>query len=771
MANESKRDLPHGLASPGMIAFALIGALAMLRLPQLPTWPLAVFACVVGALCCRGRGFWRVAGMLVVGAGWLALRGSLALDARLPAEASGSDVEVVGRVVGLPRVEAERTVFDFALDRGIAPVEGRVRLAWYRPEMPIEAGARLRAKVRLRVPRGTRNPGGFDYESHALQRGLHAQGYLLGPPQMLGPDPRGALDRVRAGFAGRIASEVSDERAANLLRTLVVGDQGAMSGPDWETLRRTGTTHLVAISGFHVGIVAGIAALAAGGLARLWPRLGLRVPRRVIQSGAAIVAATGYGLIAGISLPVLRTLLMIAIVALAVASRRNIGVLQSLALAVATVLLFDPLGLLAAGFWLSFAGVAWLIFCLQGRTRERPLWLEFTRAQGVMALALLPLSIWFFQQASLTGAWINLLAIPWISLVTVPLGLLALALHGLGIEGVTWRIVLDLAAGSAALFWRLLDATSTWAGGQWYLPRPSLPALLLALAGTLLLLLPRGVGGRVAGLLLLLPLAAPRDQSPANGSLSLTMIDVGQGQAVLMRTHRHALLIDTGPRFASGLDMGEAAVVPTLRALGVGSLDALVVSHGDLDHDGGTESVLRVHAPARRLHGAPPSSWTRCRAGQRWRWDGVDFEVLHPPRWFPLAGNEASCVVLARTLRGRVLVPGDIGEVVERRLLREYPELSKLDVAVVAHHGSRGSSSPEWVEALAPRLALVSAGAENRFGHPHPHVVARWQEHAGQTLGTAGCGAIQALIGPQGLVAPAQCLRRDQPRWWSSGEP
>jgi len=520
-------------------------------------------------------------------------------------------------------------------------------------------------------------------------------------------------------------------------------------------------------AGLVIGLSAGFAALVAGGLWRLWPALALRIPRRAAQAFFAIAAAVLYGLVAGISLPVLRTLLMIATVALAATRRRHLGVTHSLALAAGVVLLFDPLGLLAPGFWLSFAGVAWLIFCLQGRTRRRPLWLDFTRAQAIMAIALLPLSIWFFQQASLIGAWINLLAVPWISLVTVPLGLLALALHGIGADGALWAGTLDLAAGSAALFWRLLDATAHWPGGQWFLPRPSLPVLILACVGTILLLLPRGIGARVAGVLMLLPLVAPRSIAPAIGSVEMTLIDVGQGQATLVRTSRHSLLIDTGPAFPGGLDMGEAAVLPTLRALGVARLDALVISHGDSDHDGGTRAVREFHSPARLLHSEPPSGWTRCRAGQRWRWDGVDFEVLHPPRWFPDLGNDASCVIRVRTRGAQLLVPGDISAVVEERLLREQPLLRGTDVVVVAHHGSSSSSSMEFTRMLSPRLALVSAGADNRFGHPTPAVVERWRGVGALVLATADCGAIHLTLGPSGIASAPRCMRRDDPRWWS----
>lgn len=752
------------LLSVRTIGAALLGALLMLTSPALPPWPWTLAALLLGVILCIGGNSARLAGMFLLGCAWMALRGGLAIDARLPENGRGAEYAIEGRVSGLPRSDVDRIVFDFLIDEG--PVHGLSRIAWYRPTQGIEAGSRMRLQVLLRRPRGTRNPGGFDYEAHSLQRGLLAQGYLRAAPVVIGPDPMGAMDRFRERFSRRLAREVPDVRAANLLRTLVVGDQGSLAPADWDTLRRTGTTHLVAISGFHIGIVAGFAALLMGFLWRLFPMFGSRLPRRIAQAGAAVLAAVAYGLIAGTSLPVLRTVLMIATVALAAASRRNVRVEHSLALAAAAVLIFDPVGLLAPGFWLSFGGVAWLVYCLDRRQRKRPLWVVFTQAQAVMALALLPLTIWFFQQASLTGAWINLIAVPWISLVTVPLGLIALGLDQLGADGAFWHGVLELAAGSAALFWHLLDASANWPGGRWFLPRPGPVVLLLAIAGTLMLLMPRGVRGRLAGLLLLLPMILPRDAAPPAGSIEATVIDVGQGQAVLLRTQRHSLLVDTGPNFPGGLDMGEAAVLPTLRALNVRALDALLISHGDQDHDGGTPAVLTSHSPVRRLHSTPPAGFTRCRSGQRWHWDGVDFEILHPPRWFPDLGNDASCVLLASTAHGSVLVPGDISTVVEERLLRENPTLRAVDVVLVAHHGSGSSSARSWVEALSPKLALVSAGQANRFGHPRAEVVERWVEGGAQWLNTADCGAISVRVNANGDVAAPDCLRRDHPHWW-----
>jgi competence protein ComEC len=437
---------------------------------------------------------------------------------------------------------------------------------------------------------------------------------------------------------------------------------------------------------------------------------------------------------------------------------------ECLALAAFAMALFDPLSVLSAGFWLSFAGVAWLLWCLpdSGRHPVR----DFLSAQGVATMGLLPLAAILFGQASLAGPLANLVAVPWWSLAVVPLALIGLALESLQVGAGAWAW--RAAAWCFDLTWPLFDRLAASPLSLWWLPEPRWFALPLALLGAFWLLMPRGTPGKALATLLWLPLLWPDRRLPAPGEAELVVIDVGQGQAVLVRTSRHTLLVDMGPAVPDGFDAGERAVVPVLHALGVPHLDGAVVSHGDNDHAGGWPTVRAafpasvVYAPeGMDLPGSRP-----CLAGAGWTWDAVRFRFLHPPPDFPYLRNESSCVLRIEA-RGRVaLLPGDIGEVIERRLAREASGDVRADVVVVAHHGSGGSSDPEFVAAAGASHALVSSGHGNRFGHPRPFVVERWLRAGAVVHDTAGEGALRVRLNGRG--AEVEARRQAHPRLWDA---
>jgi competence protein ComEC len=420
-----------------------------------------------------------------------------------------------------------------------------------------------------------------------------------------------------------------------------------------------------------------------------------------------------------------------------------------LALATIAVLLVDPLAVLGAGFWLSFLGVAWLLWCLP-RAGRRPL-RDFLDAQRVATVGLLPLTVFLFGQASTAGPLANLVAVPWWSLVVVPLSLLGTGLEAAHAGAGTWAW--QLATRAFELAWPLFE----WLGGSplavWWLPEPAWFALPLAMLGAFWLLLPRAVPGRALALLLWLPLLWPDRRLPATGAFDLAVVDVGQGLAVVVRTSGHALLYDMGPAVHEGFDAGERAVVPALRALGVPALDMAIVSHADNDHAGGWPAVRRQFAAGEVLapEGSPTPTARRCVAGDAWRWDGVRFRVLHPTPHFPYLANESSCVLRIEGRHGSALLTGDIGEVVERELVRREGNALRSDVVVVAHHGSDGSSDPAFVEATDARLAIVSSGAGNRFGHPKPVVVSRWCAAGAEVASTARGGAITVRLAGEGI--------------------
>jgi competence protein ComEC len=724
----------------------------------------------------------RIAGAFLCGFALAGLHAAYSLSLQLPRSLEKRETMVSGRIVDLPQQEPRRTSFLFEVDdegSSQPQLRGRtLRLAWYdedhrdnapKPRLALRAGQRWSLPVRLRAPRGLRNPGGADSEKYALAQRLTATGYVYAPQMARRLSPARGLEAWREAMSTRIALHVPSE-SSRFIRALALGDTRALGDEDWTALRANGLTHLIAISGFHVGLVAGFFALFARGLWWLWPSLARRWPAPMAATLAALLGAMLYAAVAGLALPTLRTVLMIGVVAGARMLRRPSRAADALALAAIAVVLVDPLAILGAGFWLSFLGVAWLLWCLP-HGGSNPL-RDFLSAQGVATLGLLPLSVVLFGQASLAGPFANLIAVPWWSLVVVPLSLIGLLLETLHPGAGIWAW--QAAAWCFDLSWPLFKALAASGLALWWLPEPRWFALPLALFGAFWLLLPRGMPGKPLALLLWLPLLWPDRDLPKQGEAELMVIDVGQGLSVVARTRHHTLLYDMGPAVRDGFDAGERAVVPALHALGVRRLDRAVISHGDNDHVGGFEAVQREFPVARIF--APddiglPFATTDCVAGQGWTWDGVRFRFLHPPPHFPYLANESSCVLRIETAHGAALLTGDIGEVIERDLVRLYPDGLKSDVVVVAHHGSAGSSDPGFVEATRPRYALVSSGYGNRFGHPKPEVMERWQQMGAKTFDTSANGALRIGLRARDSQAGASLLetrRGAQPRLWDA---
>ncbi|HOC10439.1 MAG TPA: DNA internalization-related competence protein ComEC/Rec2 [Thermomonas sp.] len=765
-------------------ASLLAGVSLCLLLPGLP--PRGVLWCCVlvgGGLAWRAnagplRGG-RVLGVLLLGMALAGLQAAHALQAQLPVALQGQSLILRGQIVELPVHEVRRTSFEFVVDTDIsqpASLRGqRLRLAWYdddpRPRARLQAGSRWEFPLKLRAPRGLRNPGGSDAEKYALAARISATGFVQKPlraRRLAGPS---GIDAWREAMSARIAS-TTPVASSRFVQALALGDTRALDDTDWARLRAAGLTHLIAISGFHVGLVAGFCALLAGGLWWLLPALCRWLPRPFAAGGGAVLGAFGYALLTGMAVPTMRTVVMIAVLVLARCLRRRQRIADTLGLGCIVLLLLDPLAVLGAGFWLSFAGVAWLLWCLPGDAGEgggkgiMPILRGFFAAQAVASLGLLPLTVVLFGQASFAGPLANLAAVPWWSLVVVPLSLLGVLAETLHAGAGPW--CWQAAAWCFDLLWPVLTRIADSPLAMLWLPEARWFALPLALLSAFWLLLPRGLPGKPLVLLLWLPLLLPARELPAVGAVELTVIDVGQGLSVLVRTAHHSLLYDMGPAVADGYDAGERAVIPALHGLGVRHLDLAMVSHGDNDHAGGLQAVAsvfpipQVWVPA----GSPTHGTARCVAGQQWQWDGVRFRVLHPAEGMPYLDNESSCVLRIETATDSALLAGDIGQYVERKLLAEQPASLRNAVVIVPHHGSAGSSDPGFVSATGARLALVSSGADNRFRHPREAVVRRWCAAGAEVLDTSRSGALQVWIGRQGLQLRER--RSDQPRLWDA---
>jgi competence protein ComEC len=550
-----------------------------------------------------------------------------------------------------------------------------------------------------------------------------------------------------------------------VLQGLAVGDTQAMSPQQWRVFAATGTTHLMAISGLHISMVATLAAWLGGAIVRLRAAQarGWNAMHGQVISGS--MAALAYSALAGLSVPTQRTLLMLAIYFASRWFRRNLTVTHTLGLSLVGVLLIDPFAPLAPGAWLSFGAVAIILLAAAGRVRRDGAITSFVRIQCAVTIGLVPLLLAAFGGVSLLSPLANAIAIPLFTLLIVPAVLLGACVASVWVPAGEWVLALPVAVLQWA--WPVLQWFAERPLALWYFPQPSIAEFCALVAGTVLLVMAGIWPTRLAGALLCLPVLFHRIPAPAVGNFELTMLDVGQGLAVVVRTQAHVLLYDAGPAFPTGRDAGELAVLPYLRNGGVRRIDALVVSHGDLDHRGGANSVLAAMPVAWVLAGPSVGPLLKpsmpCRRGQRWVWDGVQFEILHPARSGIASDNDSSCVLFVHSSAGSVLLAGDVEAPTESALVASG--LAQATAVVVPHHGSLTSSTEPFVAAAHPALALVSAGYRNRWGMPRREVVERWRAAGARLLTTADSGAIEIAF-VAGRPPLAREYRRSQRRYW-----
>jgi competence protein ComEC len=713
---------------------------------------------------------------------WAAGFGHLRLADELDAGIEGRDTELIGVVAGLPQALERGVRFEFDVENSVEGVPPHISLAWYRsrdaadddasPLIAVRAGERWHFTVRLKRPHGNLNPHGFDYEAWLFERGIRATGYVR-PRSAERIDaqvwrPAYMVEMLREAIRDRFRAALPDAPYAGILIALAIGDQQAIDAELWQTFARTGITHLMSISGLHITMFAGLAYALINWLWRRSSRLPLWLPAQHAAAVGGFFAAFFYCLLAGFAVPAQRTLYMLGVVAAARLSGRELAASRVLLLALMLVLVLDPWAVLAAGFWLSFGAVALLFHIGSGRLEPAHWVVEWGRAQWAVTLGMLPALLALFQQFSLVSPLANAVAIPLVSLVITPL-VLAGALP--------W---LDPLLSLAHLITVWLMTSIDWLAGlplaMWQQAAPPAWSVLLALAGGVWLLLPRGFPARWLGLLAFLPLLTVVPPRPLPGEAAITVLDVGQGLAVHVQTSTHDLLFDAGPAFSADADSGNRIIAPYLRAMGVRGLDALVISHADKDHEGGAASVLaalpvailKVSLPFEHALSAQPVPQELCRDGDGWIWDSVRFDMLHPGTE-PLSRktNDVSCV-LRVTAGGRsMLLTSDIEAVSEKDILKRYPLNLDAEVMTAPHHGSRTSSIPEFIAAVAARDVIFPVGYRNQFGHPRGDVVERYVETGARLHRTDADGAVSVGLGSADITFRHE--RKERRRYWHAG--
>lgn len=775
-----------------MVSFALSFAIGVWYLqqqavlPSLPDyWPLAAAVLLLphprAKVPALARAGVMLAGAAVLGFGYAAWTAQQRLSDTLPAEWQGKNIVITGIVAEMPRFHERGMRFAFdveSVQTGGAHVPRHIQLATYDSDtgnpLNMSAGARWQLTVRLKQPHGTGNPYNFDFEAWALERDIRAIGYVYarGANQLLAEQtssPAYYVQHLRETVRTHFRKTLGETPYSGVLVALAVGDQSGISQDDWQVFTRTGVNHLMSISGLHITMLAGLAFAVVFWLWRRSMRLTLWFPARKAAALAGLFAALFYTLVSGFEVPAQRTLYMLATFTVTMLLSRNVSPSQMLAAALTVVLLADPWAVLSPGFWLSFGAVA-LIFYVTANRLQRPHWLkEYGKVQWAMMIGLIPPLLALFQQLSLVSPIANAFAIPLVSFVVVPLTLLGT------FPPFEWMLYIAHEAMVLCMF--LLKLLDKLPYVVWAQHAPPGWTILAGVAGALWILAPRGFPMRGLGILLLLPMFLVVPVKPAAGSVRVLVFDVGQGLAVAVQTRNHALVYDTGPDFSGESDSGNRILLPALRGMGIAQLDMLVLSHDDIDHIGGTESVLEG-IPVLNVLSPLPDTHPKlrlaahneaCISGRSWEWDGVRFDMLHPAGSDKAAkhDNERSCVLRISAGRHSVLLTGDIGQVSEAQLLEKHATELPATLLVAPHHGSKSSSSQEFVAAVHPRYVMFTPGYLNRFGHPREEILERYRAAGCEVLRSDEDGAVGIAMDAQNFNL--ESYRKSHARYWQHG--
>ncbi len=716
---------------------------------------------------------------LVLGFLWALCQAYLKLYPALDKSLEGTDLDVVGQIVSIPTIQGRSKRFEFLIfdaykanndEKVIVP--NKVRLNWYGEVPDLQLGEQWQLRVRLKRPWGFANPGSFDYEKWLFEHEIRATGYVRDKKvaKRLKTISISNPTHFLRAWLNQQLQLVSLGTNSAVIKALALGERSEMSPQRWKVLTGTGTNHLLAISGLHVGLVSGLVYLLVLQLWKFSEPLCLRIAAQRVAALAGIAASVSYAMLAGFSIPTQRAMIMATVVFMAVYFGKSFRPWSILSIALLCVLIWDPFSVLAPGFWLSYLAVALIIFTIAGKQTDQPWLLRLARVQWVLALGLLPVTLVLFQQAALISPIANFFAVPWVSFAVVPLVLLGSGLLIISDSLGSW--VLQVANYSIDIFWLILKYLYSLPYVKWAHSAPAW-ALIPAALGVVLLLSPKGWPSKTISLALLSPLVFAQANSPQSGVFELSILDVGQGLAAVVETEQHVLVYDTGPAYSNSFNAGESVIVPFLRARGVNKIDMLVISHTDKDHAGGLEGIV-ANIQVDRLVTSTPQEFehdqlSSCRKGVTWEWNGVRFQFLHPSDDIHrLSKNNRSCVLLVTNSASSVLITGDIERPIERILVENQAKLLDTDVLVVPHHGSNSSSTTAFIQTTSPRYAVFATGYRNPYGFPNAKVVSRYEEFGTTLVNTASQGMVTFTFSNQRGLQKHPGYRDVHRKFWHS---
>lgn len=753
-----------------------LGILILMQFQFLPSqWYLCLIPLILFLLFSKRFIFLS---FILFGFFWAWFRAELVLNDQLHPSLEGKAITVVGEILSLPEETSfgRRFVFDITEDiihkKHSYTSPGKVRLSWWSPGIDLQPGQIWQCQVKLKRPVGFSNPGGFDYEFWLFHQGIRAYGYVKGHSCELQASSKFiSMQNLRYHIRQYLSSSMSDQGTLALMLALLIGDRSLLSTEQWQVLQQTGTSHLLAISGLHIGLVFGLVLFCSRLLLRVSSRSLERMPVSRSSLYLGLLAAAFYAALAGFSLPTQRALIMLSISVVALLRYQSLSISKLISVSLVLILIIDPFAILTAGFWLSFMAVCIILFGMCYRVQAKGLWWQWGRVQYLITIALFPLVFFWFQVQAPLGFVANIIAIPIVSFAVVPF----LLIYAVFINCLPQLAEASLRVSEAGLHltWGYLVYLSQFKVLPLPLASPNVISTMLAMLGVVWFLLPRGFPAKYLSLIFLLPLFFSPAKRPEDDSIWLHVLDVGQGLAIVLQTADKVMVYDTGPKYSGEFNAGSAVIVPFLRQLGIQQIDKIVISHGDNDHIGGLNGVLASmpvkvvlsHQPldkyASDVHHQP------CNQQQSWQWENVTFEILHPYSMHDLSlldRNQSSCVLKISAFDKSVLLTGDIDWKVEQQLLDKFAEQLESNILIVPHHGSLSSSSESFIRQVAPQYAIIASGYRNRFGFPKQVIIERYEKRDVTLLNTANNGMISFTLANDTLFYSAH--RASHRRFW-----
>ncbi|MEE9339188.1 MAG: DNA internalization-related competence protein ComEC/Rec2 [Methylococcaceae bacterium] len=742
----------------------VVGILVVQQLSELPSilWLIVLF--IIALLLAFFR-YWRLL-FFIVGIIWASSFSSVRLANRLPESLQGQTIEVEGQVIGLPHYDERKVRFDFAVSKPAYNFPKKIRLSWYFPKQKIKTGQFWILSVKLKKPHGRFNPGGFDYEKWLFEQNIGATGYVRTNPEPLlnrFKSTNKSFSNLRQTISDNLDELLKDSDNKGLVKALMIGERNEINQQQWDVFRKTGTVHLLAISGLHIGLVSGL-------MYFLVLQISIRFSTISPQKYAAIAAlllALFYSALAGFSLPTQRSLMMLIIAMIALVWQRKITASNTVSLTLFTVLIVDPLAVLSIGFWLSFLAVIVIIYSLAGRLGRIGYWHSAIKIHCVTAIGLAPLLIYSFQQISVISPIANFISVPVISFLVVPLCLLSVVFMFISplITEQCLTVVDTLLQGLYDILLIMADLPYAALNTE----KASIFTIPLTLLAVLILIAPKGFPARWLGLVFLIPSLFINHEKLKQGEITTTLLDVGQGLSAVIETANHVLVFDTGAKYSNKFNMGDAVVIPFLESKGIEIVDTLLISHGDNDHSGGALSLIKQKNVSNILTSVPnlfeQYSPVFCLRGQNWEWDQVRFEILSPSEGFIEGENNNSCVLKVSSIYGTLLLTGDIEKPAEDWLVTNSANQLESDILIAPHHGSKTSSSISLLEQVSPKMILIPVGYRNRFFFPHQEIVERYKKLSIPWISTADKGAVVVQMKHNSILVHS--TRDGQSKYWN----